>query len=363
MFSNNEGIIKRKIIHNKKKKNPKIIHRPLSDPKFHQVKHITKNNNIYICNCLFLKRFKNERTLDYIEPKANNIKLDDLKYFKVLVNKYPEDITKINYFKDFYIEMKFIRENDLCFITFNGQIFNFDIINILYKHTFNNPDQSITEEQYNKDLNGRLQAYFLDYNYPRIIINNEIKEQLHKLIQYNNRIPFYPEPYFFDKPIKSFNHPDNDFIDIPNQDIPTFDNIDCIDKKYKCNILKFSSKIPKLFIPKSIIINHIPIDIFIETNKNIIIPQQNHNNGNDDNEEEKIIKQITIYAQLIIMPNGSMFIDINDEDLLLPYEYEYEFKYINIPGFTINYNPNLPEPTKETYNYYLNKTPTYFNII
>lgn len=359
MFPNNEGIIKRKIIYHNKKKNPKHIHKPPPDPKFHQVKHLTRNNNIYICNCLFLKRFYNEEDNDYIEPRADNIKFKDLNKFKVLVNKYPENITKIDYIKDFYIEMKFIRENDLCNISYNGQIFNFDIIDILYKHTFNDKDKNITEEQYNKSYNGRLQAYFLDYNYPRIVINNEIKEQIHKIEQYNNRIPYYPEPSFFDfKPIKSFSE-QQEYIEDNNNYIPINQtHPECLDKRNRCNILKFSTKIPKMFIPKSIITSIIPIDVFIETNKDIII---NQDDNNEDNDEEKIIKQITIYAQLIIMPNGLMFIDLNDDELLtLPYE--YEFKYFNIPGFTISYNPSLPEPTKETFEYYLNKTPKYYDL-
>ena len=349
MNSNNDGVIKRRIIHNKK--NPKHIHKPKPDPKFHQVKHQTKNNNIYFCNCLFLKRFYNNEDNDYIEPKADNIKINDLKYFKVLVNKYPEEITKINYFKDFYIDMKFIRENDICNISFNGQIYNFDIINILYKHTFNNNDKNITEEQYNKEYNGRLQAYFLDYNYPKIIINNDINEQLHKLNQYYNRIPHYPEPYFFDlKPINSFNEDKQ----IEENNIP-INYKECLDKKHKCNVLKFSTKIPKMFIPKSVIVSNIPIDVFIEVNKNIII------NEEEQGEQEKIIKQLTLFAQLIIMPNGLMFIDLNDDELInLPYN--YTFKYFNIPGFSISYNPSLPEPTKETFEYYLNKTSTYYNI-
>lgn len=329
MLSNNEGVIKKKIIHNK---NLKQIHKPYQKSLFHQVKHIDKNNNIYICNCLFLKRFYNEENNDYIEPKAENIKINDLHYFKVLVNKYPKEITNIDYIKDFYIDMKFIRENDICYISYNGQRFNYDIINILYKHTFNNPDEDITKEQYNNSYNGRLYAYFLDYNYPKKIIENEIKEQLHKINQYNN----------LDYNI--------------NQ---TKNNINCLDKKNKCNLLKFSTKIPKIFIPKSIITSIIPIDIFIECNKEIII---NQNEETEENEEEKIIKQITLYAQLIIMSNGLMFIDLNDEELLnLPYD--YIIKYFDIPAFTISYNPSLPEPTKKTFEYYLNKTSKYYNLI
>lgn len=347
MLNPNNEIIRRKII-SKNKKNPKHIHKPLPSPIFHQVKHQTKNNNIYICNCLFLKRFFDEENNNYVEPQADNIKLNDLNKFKVYVNKYPNEPFKLNYIKDFFLDIKFIRQNDLCFISFNGQLFNYDIINILYKNTFEtNPNKSITEEQYNKSFNGRLQAYFLDYNYPRIVINNEIKEQIHKLEQYNNLPHLYQNQFI---PIQSYKN-DKEYINNIPYDI-------CFNKKHRCNILKFTTKIPKMFIPNSIITSIIPIDVFIECNKEIII-----NSNNEQNEdEEKIIKQITISTQLILMPNGLMFIDLNDEELLtLPYE--YEIKYFNIPGFTINYNPSLPEPDKETFEYYLNKTPKYYNLI
>ena len=335
MFNNGEVkkykvISKNKHHHNINKNIPK---------KNNQIKHLTKNNNIYFYNCLFLKKFYDEENENYCEPNSNNITINDLKYFNVYVNKFPEKPFKLDYFKDFYIDMKFIRENDLCTISYNGQIFNYNIINVLYKNTFeDDPNKTITEQQYNNYLNGRLYAYFLDTNYPRKVIDKEINEQLHTFNKENNIPICYNYPH----------HP-------PKQQNQENSNDICFDKSIMCNYLKFINKIPKMFCPNSIITQLIPIDIFIEINKNIII------NQNEEQTEEKITQQITIYSQLIIMPNGLMFIDINDNDLKdLPYEYTY--KYMNIPGFSITYNPKLPEPDKETIDFYLNKTKNYYDL-